>query len=418
MKEQSNRQTLTVTDVNRYIKVLFQTDDLLSAVAVRGEISNFKAHGSGHLYFTLKDENAEIAAVMFRTDAMKMQFRPSDGMRVIVYGTVDVYEKNGRYQLYARAMVADGVGAMMLAYEALKKKLQAEGLFDSARKRPLPAYPQCVGVITAQTGAAVRDILNVTGRRYPQAKILLYPSLVQGAEAPEMLCAGLACLNAMQTCDVIILGRGGGSLEDLWAFNDEALVRAVAQSTVPVISAVGHETDFTLCDFAADYRAPTPSAAAEIVVPDGRAIGERLLQTEERLFRSALRCVSEKKQRLQQSGQSLYLLSPQEKLSRIRQQVCHQSARLSRAAEQTKTKTEMRLQALTDRLQALNPLAVLQRGYSVVKDDEQRIVGSVKPLQIGQTVQIVFNDGSVDAQVLSVHKKRKSRERKKKEDMQ
>lgn len=416
MNQPIDQNALTVTDVNRYIKALLQTDDLLSAVAVRGEISNFKAHGSGHLYFTLKDANAEIAAVMFRSDAMKMKFRPTDGMRVIVYGNVDVYEKSGRYQLYARTMVADGIGSMMLAYEALKNKLQGEGLFDPARKRPLPPYPRCVGVITALTGAAIRDILNVTGRRYPQAKILLYPSLVQGAEAPGMLCAGLACLNAMQACDVIILGRGGGSLEDLWAFNDEALVRAVAQSAIPVISAVGHETDFTLCDFAADCRAPTPSAAAELAVPDSRTIVERLLRSEEQLVQGAMRSVTAQRQRLQKSGQSLQLLAPQEKLARMRQQTAHRSDQLSRAVDGILAQTKLRVQALTDRLQVLHPLAVLQRGYSVVKDGEQQVVGSVQRVQVGQNIEILLKDGSIDAQVLSVHPNRKTRTRTKKEE--
>jgi exodeoxyribonuclease VII large subunit len=300
MNGQVNIPALTVTDVNRYIKSLLNSDEVLSAVTIRGEISNFKAHGSGHLYFTLKDEGAEIAAVMFRGDASRLAFRPADGMRVVVYGSVDVYEKSGRYQVYVRTMQADGVGAMMLAFERLKRKLTAEGLFDEARKRPLPPFPTCVGVITAPTGAAIQDILNITGRRYPQAKILLYPSLVQGAEAPASLCAGLATLNALEACDVIILGRGGGSLEDLWAFNDEALVRAVAASRIPVISAVGHETDFTLCDFAADRRAPTPSAAAELAVPDRRALTERLAQIKDALQGSALARVQRQQQRLLQ----------------------------------------------------------------------------------------------------------------------
>ncbi len=228
MNQQSNPSALSVTELNRYIKMLVSRDEVLSSVAIRGEISNFKAHSSGHYYFTLKDEGAEIPAVMFRADAMRMSFRPADGMRVLVYGNVDVYERSGKLQVYVRTMLSDGVGALALAFDRLKKKLAAEGLFDDSRKKPLPRFPQCVGVITAPTGAAVRDILNVTGRRYPQAKILLFPSLVQGPDAPASLVSGVNYLNATEACDVIILGRGGGSIEDLWAFNDEALVRAVA----------------------------------------------------------------------------------------------------------------------------------------------------------------------------------------------
>ena len=282
LNNRTGAEALSVSDVNKYIKMLFSADDVLSSVAIRGEISNFKRHSSGHLYFTLKDSGGEIAAVMFRADASRLPFVPADGMRIVAYGSVDVYERSGRYQVYVRSMVADGVGAMAEAYERLRRKLEAEGLFDESRKRPIPKYPQCIGVITAPTGAAIRDILNITGRRYPQAKILIYPSLVQGADAPASLCAGLGLLCAHGECDVIIIGRGGGSIEDLWGFNDEAVVRAVAASSIPVISAVGHETDFTLCDFAADKRAPTPSAAAEIATPDGEAIGAFLRDVESR----------------------------------------------------------------------------------------------------------------------------------------
>ncbi len=411
MNGQSNMPALTVTDVNRYIKSLLNADEVLSAVTVRGEISNFKAHSSGHLYFTLKDEGAEIAAVMFRGDAMRMNFRPADGMRVVIYGSVDVYEKSGRYQIYARTMLADGIGAMTLAYERLKKKLASEGLFDEARKKPIPLFPTCIGVITAPTGAAIRDILNITGRRYPQAKILLYPSLVQGADAPAMLCEGLATLNATQACDVIILGRGGGSLEDLWAFNDESLARAVAASQIPVISAVGHETDFTLCDFVADKRAPTPSAAAEIAVPDRYALLERLAQMEDALANGAMARVQKEKQKVMQKTQTLHFLSPEGKLQRMRQQMITYGERLDRSMERKTEGERMRLLGMTERLDALNPLAILQRGYGAVKNEKGRMVSSVKDLQPEQRVQILLRDGYADAQILSV--KRVPRKRQK-----
>lgn len=402
MNEQLNTQALTVTDVNRYIKSLLTADDVLSAVTIRGEISNFKAHASGHLYFTLKDEGAEIAAVMFRGDVSRMQFRPADGMRVVVWGSVDVYEKSGRYQVYVRSMRADGLGAMMLAYERLKQKLLAEGLFDPARKKPIPQFPSCVGVITAPTGAAIRDILNVTGRRYPQAKILLYPSLVQGADAPANLCQGLFALNAMAACDVIILGRGGGSLEDLWAFNDEALVRAVAASEIPVISAVGHETDFTLCDLAADLRAPTPSAAAEIAVPDRHALLDKLVHTGEALEKSALARVAGARETLLQRSRTLELLSPEARLQRMQQQLTAWQERMDRAAEHHWQRKNMELKNAIERLGALSPLAVLQRGYGAVLDSFGRVISSVEAMCEGQRVGILMRDGRAEAQIFSV----------------
>ena len=402
MNGQSNIPALTVTDVNRYIKSLLTADEVLSAVTIRGEISNFKAHGSGHLYFTLKDEGAEIAAVMFRGDASRMRFRPDNGMRVVVYGSVDVYEKSGRYQVYVRTMQADGVGAMMMAYERLKQRLAAEGLFDEARKKPLPPFPECVGVITAPTGAAIRDILNITGRRYPGAKILLYPSLVQGADAPASLCAGLATLNAMNACDVIILGRGGGSLEDLWAFNDESLARAVAASRIPVISAVGHETDFTLCDFVADRRAPTPSAAAELAVPDRHALLEKLAQIRGGLESSALARVQRERRRLLEKHQTLQYLSPEGRLQRMRQQVQNQGERMERSARQRLERERLRLGGVLERLNALNPLAVLERGYGALRNEEGRMISSVGELTEGQRISILLRDGHAEARILTL----------------
>ncbi len=395
---------LTVTEVNRYIKALFGQDEILSAVTVRGEISNFKAHSSGHLYFTLKDEGSEIAAVMFRGDAGRLQFRPSDGMRVIVYGNIDVYEKSGRYQLYARTMLPDGVGALSLAYERLKKKLEAEGLFAPERKKPLPKFPACVGVITAPTGAAIQDILNITGRRFPQAKILLYPSLVQGPDAPASLCAGLALMNADRCCDVIILGRGGGSAEDLWAFNDENLVRAVAASEIPVISAVGHEIDFTLCDFAADCRAPTPSAAAELAVPDREALMRRIMDGDRHMEGRVETILAEKHSRLLQRSQALALRSPEAKLERIGQRIEHRKETIDRLIDRLTEQRVARLQAAIQRMNALNPLAVLQRGYSVVMDREESILSSVDQLSEGDRVQLLLSDGWAEAQIQAIQK--------------
>lgn len=399
MNDQQNTSALSVTELNRYIKLLVSRDEVLSAVSLRGEISNFKAHSSGHYYFTLKDEGAEIAAVMFRADAARMSFRPADGMRVLVYGSVDVYERSGRVQVYVRTMLSDGVGALALAYERLKKKLAAEGLFDEDRKKPLPRFPDCVGVITAPTGAAIRDILNVTGRRYPQAKILLYPSLVQGPDAPASLVAGVNYLNATSACDVIILGRGGGSMEDLWAFNDENLVRAVAASEIPVISAVGHETDFTLCDFVADRRAPTPSAAAELAVPDRAALLERVSESGARLDRRAAAILADRRAAVARQERALSLLSPDQKLLRLRQTLSHRRETMDRVILRRVEGARARFSESASRLEALSPLAVLGRGFAALKNEEGRILPSAEGLTVGQRVTVLLRDGSADARI-------------------
>ena len=399
MNQNQNIPAFTVTDLNRYIKSLLSADEVLSAVVVRGEISNFKAHTSGHLYFTLKDEGGELSAVMFRADAARLAFRPMNGMSVLVYGTVDLYEKSGRVQVYARTMMADGAGAMAQAYERLKRKLEAEGLFAETRKRPLPAFPERIGVITAPTGAAIRDILNITGRRYPQAEILIYPSLVQGPDAPAMLCSGVEYFNAADACDVIILGRGGGSMEDLWAFNDEALVRSVAASKIPVISAVGHETDFTLCDFAADRRAPTPSAAAELAVPDGAVLRSKMIELFTQLSRSMEKRLDIAQFSLDARKQTLALLSPEGKLERNRKELTYVSEGIERAIAALLSREQARLGAAVEQLGALNPLAILQRGYSAVRNGEGRMIGSVEDLSVGQTVEVILRDGVARAEI-------------------
>ncbi len=397
-----NPPALTVTDVNRYIKTMLGADEVLSSLVIRGEISNFKPHPSGHLYFTLKDQNAEIAAVMFRGDAARMNFRPANGMRVLVYGRIDVYEKSGRYQVYASTMLADGVGALYMELERLKKKLEAEGLFDPARKKPLPTHPRRVGVITASSGAALRDILNITGRRDPGADILLYPSLVQGVDAPASLCAGMACLNAEGSCDVIIIGRGGGSVEDLWAFNDEAVVRAVAASRIPVISAVGHETDFTLCDFAADCRAPTPSAAAELALPDRASLLAYVGEKEAGLRRSVFQVLMGKEQKLQSLQKNLELLSPEGSLRRTEEVLNHRVQLLEQGIRRQMEQKQGRFRSAVEKLNALNPLAILERGYSAVRNGEGRIVSHADELTVGEQVELLLSDGSAKAQILSV----------------
>ena len=406
MNISNNNTALSVTAVNGYIKALINSDEILSSIAVRGEISNFKRHSAGHLYFTLKDDGAEISAVMFRGDAQRMNFNPADGMRVVIYGSIDVYEKSGRYQLYARTMVSDGIGAMAEAFERLKKKLEAEGLFAEERKRPLPKFPQRIGVITAPTGAAIRDILNITGRRYPQAEIRIYPSLVQGADAPASLCTGMEYLNAEGLCDVIIIGRGGGSVEDLWAFNDEILARTVAASKIPVISAVGHETDFTLCDFAADKRAPTPSAAAELAVPDRGALSDFVAGGERSLNTAIENILRNKSNVLESRNQALMARSPEARLMRMRDNISNGEKRLHTAIENIYGKNVSLYDGLVKRLDALNPLSVLNRGYSAVKNSDGGIVGRVEDMAIGQTVTLIMADGSAKAEIVSIDKRR------------
>ena len=395
--------TLTVGELNRYVKMLMDNDALLSAVSVRGEISNLKYHSSGHLYFTLKDGDAEIAAVMFRSAAMNLKMVARDGMQVVAFGRVSVYEKSGKCQLYVSAMLDNGIGALQLEYERLKKQLEAEGLFDKDKKRPLPRFPKCIGIITSPTGAAVRDMINVTGRRWPSAKILLYPALVQGEQAPASLCAGLDLLNAIEACDVIIIGRGGGSIEDLWAFNDERVVRRVAASETPIISAVGHETDFTLCDFAADLRAPTPSAAAELAVPDRDEMRIRLDELLGRIENLTLRTVNAKRERLLNVANRLEILSPSGRLMLEKKELLRKKTALEQRIERIVGKRREELSIASAKLVATNPLAVLARGYSYTQKAGV-VVSSVSQISNGDVIDIKFADGGASAEILSVNK--------------
>ncbi len=400
-----NREiALSVSEANKYVKMLMDNDALLSSISVRGEISNLKYHTSGHLYFTLKDEDAEISAVMFRSSVNTMSFSARNGMNVTAFGRISIYEKSGKCQMYVTAMLDDGKGNLQLEYERLLKKLTDEGLFDKERKRPLPKIPSCIGIITSPTGAAVRDMINVTGRRWPAAKILLYPSLVQGTDAPAELCMGLECLNALGECDVIIIGRGGGSIEDLWAFNDEDVVRAVAASKTPVISAVGHETDFTLCDFAADCRAPTPSAAAELAVPDKNELKIRLDESMARLERIFDVCVYSKKTRLENLKKQLALLSPEARVENEKRMLALKHSLIERAMLERLRKEKDRLGLCIGKLEAMSPLAVLSRGYSVARRADGGVIGSVKGLSRGEHIDLVMFDGVARAEILKIEK--------------
>lgn len=399
-----NENVLTVSQVNGYLKLLIEQDDFLNQVAVRGELSNCKLHSSGHLYFTLKDGESELAAIMFRSAAAKLPFVPKSGMKVTVYGKISVYEKGGRYQLYAETMLEDGLGALWLEFERLKKKLEAEGLFDPGRKRPLPAYPSCVGIVTSPTGAAVWDMVNITGRRFPGVRILICPVLVQGASAPASMCRALAYLNVTKACDVIILGRGGGSAEDLWAFNDEGLVRAVAASEIPIVSAVGHETDFTLCDFAADQRAPTPSAAAELVLRDHRDVLQRFDGLSDRMDACMESRLQRYCSRLTEWEQRLKLCSPEGRLKEQRNRLERLTTGMDASMQNRLGSARQRLELAVNHLEAVNPLAVLARGYGVVQDSEGRVVSSVAALRVGEPVTIRLSDGRAVAEIRSKEK--------------
>ena len=369
-------RVISVSQLNRYVKSLLEGDPHLTGVYVGGEISNFTNHvRSGHFYLTLKDEGAVVKAVMFRAFASKVPFTPENGMKVIVKARVSLYDKDGSYQLYIEEMQPDGVGALQVAYEQLKAKLAAEGLFDERRKRPLPSYPSLVGVITSPTGAAVRDILNILGRRYPYAAVLFAPVLVQGEGAPAQLIDALNRFAALRqagskyTPDVLIIGRGGGSIEELWAFNDENVARAVAASPIPVISAVGHETDFTICDFAADLRAPTPSAAAELAVPDTRQLLGRLTQLQARLMQAADARIRQESRRLENLAARRCLKTPLFYVEERSMRLDYTAKAFARSAGICIAKAERRLAGAAGKLDALSPLKVMSRGYAIPVTD-------------------------------------------------
>ena len=396
---QEGRQTLSVTQLNEYLKMVIEGDRVLSNVFVRGEISNFKLYSSGHAYFTLKDDAGQLKSVMFRSYFSRMAFMPEDGMRVIAHGRVSVYETSGQYQLYVDDLQPDGAGSLAMRFEQLKRKLAAEGLFDESRKRPLPPMPRRIGVITSPSGAAVHDIINVLGRRFPAAEMILYPSEVQGAQAPAQLISGVEFFSMTGLVDVIILGRGGGSAEDLWAFNDEYLARAVASCSVPVISAVGHESDFTICDFVADRRAPTPSAAAEIAVPDMGEIIRGLSGLKSSLQTSMQKLIAQERRVLNQLTQSRVFSRPEQMLDNFRMRLDEKDADLYRAWGETLKQKGQNVALFAGKLQALNPLSILSRGYATVSRDGASVT-SAKQINENDTLDIRMADGSVRATVL------------------
>lgn len=390
---------LSVTQLNSYVKSLIEGDSFLGEVAVSGELSNCKLHGSGHVYFTLKDASSEIAGVMFKSSALRLSFVPKNGMRVTVYGRVSVYEASGRYQVYANAMVAEGAGSLYEQFLKLKAKLEVEGLFDQGKKRPLPRFPKKIGIITSPTGAAIRDMINVTGRRFPSAEILICPALVQGAEAPADLCRALALMNAVGECDVLIIGRGGGSAEDLWAFNDELLVRAVAASETPIISAVGHETDTTLCDYAADFRAPTPSAAAEIAVPDKNSLLQGIDALGDRLDERMARRIGACRESLRYSAARIERYSPQARLSAAKEKLSGMSKVMESAVDKLYASRKLSFGGLVGQLEGVNPMAVIGRGYGMALDESGKVVGSVEQIEVGDKIKLILRDGEINTVV-------------------
>ena len=441
---------LTVSALTKYIKRKFDFDPHLRNVYVKGEISNYKRHTSGHLYFTLKDEKARIAAVMFSAQAGRLKFSPENGMTVLVRGEITVYEFSGQYQIYVEEMQPDGIGELFLAFEQLKEKLEKEGLFRKERKKPIPPYPETVGVVTSPTGAAIRDIITTIRRRYPIARIIVYPALVQGNQAAPSIVKAIETANERKESDVLIVGRGGGSLEELWAFNEEIVARAVARSEIPIISAVGHETDTTICDFAADLRAPTPTGAAELAVPQIEEVLERIMNRKIRLFRTMKGRVERERTKLERLMKSYAFRNPRkmyeqrlERLDRASERLartrnififhCQQSyetmfrrlqnaspagriprhhhrvselnRRLIQRAGSTVKQKGQDYARLLKMLEALNPLKIMERGNSIVYDGEGQIVKSIHQVEIGEQVDVAVRDGRLIAKVMEREEK-------------
>lgn len=441
-------KVLSIRDINRYIKSRLENDAGLQDIWLRGEISNFTRHSSGHMYFTLKDESGRLKCIMFASYNQRLSFVPKDGMKVLARGGVSVYLRDGAYQFYATAMQPDGLGSLYLAYEQLKRKLEAEGLFSDALKRPIPRFPRAIGVITSPTGAAVRDILITLQRRHPSVPVLLYPASVQGKLAVPSIVKAIETMNRLAEVDVLIVGRGGGSLEELWAFNEEAVARAIRASTVPIISAVGHETDFTIADFVADLRAATPTAAAELAVPHAGELRQQLRHLEQRMGKSLHLLAGKARERWQHAARSPYFTQPRrtllaqaERLDRLRDRLVFRTqaqqartrerlARLSgrlgasspteQAAFARKRLTGMcrslelamdgtlrgaqrQYGAMLRQLDALSPLKVMGRGYSLVYDEqEKRLIRTIEDVQPGDLVRVRLADGRLDCQVWGI----------------
>jgi exodeoxyribonuclease VII large subunit len=442
-----NQRYLTVNALTKYIKRKFDADPHLQDVFIKGEISNFKQHSSGHMYFTLKDEKARILAVMFSSSTRSMKFKPENGMKVLVRGSISVYEGSGQYQVYIKEMKTDGVGDLFVAYEQLKKRLEQEGLFSSQYKKPLPKYPKAVGIVTSPTGAAIRDVLTTIKRRYPITSVLIYPALVQGEQATRSIVKAIQLANERADVDVLIIGRGGGSIEELWSFNEEAVARAIFASSIPIISAVGHETDFTIADFVADMRAPTPTGAAELAVPHIQDLLERVMDRESRLLRAMREKVSFQQERYQRLIRSYAFRYPRKLYEQKLEQVDKLTESLKRGAvklysgknethinlrkrllrshpEELKKNSEEKLQRLSrslnramnsalsqkqkefsgllSTLEALSPLKIMDRGYSLAYTAEGELIKKVAQVKPERKIQVKLSDGNIKCVVTEI----------------
>ena len=392
------KNVYTVRQVNTYIKNMFTQDFMLNRIYVKGEVSNCKYHTSGHIYFSLKDESGTIACVMFAGHRSGLSFRLQEGQQVIVLGSVSVYERSGQYQLYAREIILDGAGALYEKFEALKKELAEMGMFAREYKQPIPKYIHTLGVVTAPTGAAVRDIINIAGRRNPYVQIILYPAQVQGEGAAESIVRGIRALEKKKV-DVMIVGRGGGSIEDLWAFNEEAVARAIFECSIPVISAVGHETDTTIADFVADLRAPTPSAAAELAVYDHREARERIRTYQEAMLRQVTLKISEKRSALERLRMRLNYAHPRQKLNESRQYAADLETRLRLLMQNRLDREKHRLALCVEKMKGLSPLEKLSHGYSYIQNQNGENIRSIRQVSDGTALEIYVSDGRIRALV-------------------
>ena len=390
----------SVTQVNQYIKGLLDRDGALAGLFVRGELSNYKCYPSGHHYFSLKDAEGAIRCVMFRREAAGLRFRPENGMKVVAFGRVTVFPRDGQYQLYCSQLTPDGVGELHIAFEQLKEKLYREGLFDQAHKKPIPRFPQRIALITSAAGAAVRDMLRILGARWPLAEAAVIPVRVQGAEAPGELCAAIAWANRHKVADLIITGRGGGSMEDLWAFNDEGVARAIYASEIPVISAVGHEPDVTISDFVADLRAATPSNAAELAVPDQNEISVWLAQTEGRMAQAVSHRLERARKELEQAGRCRALREPMSYVDDKRMLLDYQRERLAHGLTGALGREKEHFARLAASLDALSPLKVLGRGYAIPKREDGTVLWSARTARPGDRLALRLCDGEISCEVI------------------
>lgn len=396
------QQVLSITQINEYIRSRLDEDRLLNQVAVRGEISNYKMYPSGHHYFTLKDENAALKCVMFKASAVRLRFRPENGMKVIAMGKISVFPRDGAYQLYCNALAMDGIGDLYAAFEQLKAKLAAQGLFAQEHKKPLPRFPQTIGIVTSSAGAAVHDMLRILKKRYPLVKVRLLPVRVQGAEAPGEIAAAIRYANHFQLADLLIVGRGGGSIEDLWAFNDERVAYAIYESEIPIISAVGHEPDVTISDYVADLRAATPSNAAELAVPDQAALLQSMDSVATSMAGILQRQLHTARQRLNALAISPTLSSPVGYLEQRQKELEHLKSRMISAQTQQIQRKKQRFVSCTAKLDAMSPLKVLSRGYSIVNTEDGHILRSVKQAECGKEISVRLSDGSISAVISEV----------------